>query len=241
MSELTVSEVFGPTVQGEGPSSGRRAVFLRLGLCNLDCGAGEGATWSCDTPYTWDWTGKLGTVYDRKVELRRFPVQAVAHQLKRLVTDLVVVTGGEPLLQQRALLELVRELVPSSVEIETNGTVLPAPDLLTHRRVAFNVSPKLPNSGVSRDRAVNPEALAALAAADARFKFVCADLADLDDVAELVHQHPIEARQVWIMPAGTDPEVLTGRAGALADEVVARGWNLSQRLHVLLWGNRRGV
>jgi 7-carboxy-7-deazaguanine synthase len=52
---------------------------------------------------------------------------------------------------------------------------------------------------------------------------------------------PIRREQVWVMPAGTDPEVLTGRAGALADEVVSRGWNLSQRLHVMLWGNRRGV
>jgi len=242
MSELTISEVFGPTVQGEGPSSGRRAVFLRLGLCNLDCGAGVGAKWACDTPYTWDWTGKLGVTYQRDVELRRTTVEDVAHQLKKLGTDLVVITGGEPLLQQRAILELVAALPrTTSVEIETNGTVVPSADLLGHHRVTFNVSPKLPNSGVSRDRAVKPEALAALAAADARFKFVCADAFDLDHVSELVREHPIQPRQVWVMPAGTDPEVLTGRAGALADEVVRRGWNLSQRLHVLLWGNRRGV
>jgi 7-carboxy-7-deazaguanine synthase len=243
MSELTVAEVFGPTVQGEGPSSGRRAVFLRLGLCNLDCGAGDGATWECDTPYTWDWTGKLGRAYQRSVELRRRDTLELADQLAELDTDLVVVTGGEPMLQQKAIVDLI-DALPGHVvvEVETNGTVVPSPEMrLRGGRVTYNVSPKLPNSGVDRDRAINPDALAALAATGARFKFVCADQRDLDDVAELIAPFPIRREQVWVMPAGTDPEVLTGRAGALADEVVSRGWNLSQRLHVMLWGNRRGV
>jgi len=242
MSELTVAEVFGPTVQGEGPSTGRRAVFLRLGLCNLDCGAGEGATWACDTPYTWDWTGKLGQTFDRATELRRRDVWSVAEQLAELGCAFLVVTGGEPMLQQRSLAHLVTLLPDLEVEVETNGTVVPHPELLAHRRrLRFNVSPKLPNSGVTRDRAVKPDALAALAGADARFKFVCSSTDDLDAVAELIAPFPIRREQVWVMPAGTDPEVLAGRAGALADEVVSRGWNLSQRLHVLLWGNRRGV
>jgi len=242
MSELTIAEVFGPTVQGEGPSTGRRAVFLRLGRCNLDCGAGEGATWACDTPYTWDWTGKLGKTYDRTTELVRRDVWKVGEQLAALGCPFLVVTGGEPMLQQRALAHLVTLLPDLEVEVETNGTIVPSPELLAHRhRLRFNVSPKLSNSGVSRERAVKPDALVALAAADSRFKFVCSSIEDLDAVAELVASFPIRREQVWVMPAGTDPEVLAGRAGALADEVVSRGWNLSQRLHVLLWGNRRGV
>src|SRR5262245_52198924 len=63
---LVVSEVFGPTWQGEGPSIGRRCGFVRLGRCNLAC------TW-CDTPYTWDWER-----YDPAKELHR-----------RLVTEVV--------------------------------------------------------------------------------------------------------------------------------------------------------
>ncbi len=61
---LLVAEVFGPTFQGEGFSLGCRAAFVRLGRCNLDCGQGAGATWACDTPYTWDWAR-----YDPAVEL----------------------------------------------------------------------------------------------------------------------------------------------------------------------------
>ena len=66
---LVVAEVFGPTFQGEGPSAGRRAMFLRLGRCNLDC------AW-CDTPYTWDWSR-----FDPAVELHRRTVDDVMSEL----------------------------------------------------------------------------------------------------------------------------------------------------------------
>ena len=72
----------------------------------------------------------------------------------------------------------------------------------------------------------------------AAFKFVVTDAADLDEVAELVDAHGLEP--VWIMPEGTDPTTLLERARQLADPVLARGWNLTPRLHVLLWGDQRG-
>jgi 7-carboxy-7-deazaguanine synthase len=62
---LVVSEVFGPTIQGEGPHAGQRAAFVRLGGCNLTC------TW-CDTAYTWD-----ARRYDLRAELHRVPITRV--------------------------------------------------------------------------------------------------------------------------------------------------------------------
>ena len=88
---LVVSEVFGPTWQGEGPSLGRRCGFVRLGRCNLAC------TW-CDTPYTWDWER-----YDPRVELHRRMVTEVVSELDAMKIDMVVISGGEPLLQQSHL------------------------------------------------------------------------------------------------------------------------------------------
>jgi 7-cyano-7-deazaguanosine (preQ0) biosynthesis protein QueE len=226
--ELVLSEVFGPTFQGEGPSIGRRAGFVRLGRCNLDC------SW-CDTPYTWDWDR-----YDPAIELQHGSVESVLAQLVGMAPEIVVITGGEPLLQQRRVIPLLEGCVEQGwpVEIETNGTI--APDERVVGLVAqWNVSPKLANSGVAFEKRIRPDALAALRATGrAVFKFVVADTADLDEVASVVDAHDLVP--VWIMPEGTEPAALVERARALSDPVLARGWNLTPRLHVLLWGDQRG-
>lgn len=226
--ELVVAEVFGPTFQGEGPSMGRRAGFVRLGRCNLDC------TW-CDTPYTWDWER-----FDPAVELSRSSVRAIVAHLEAMTPEIIVITGGEPLLQQRRLVPLVEACAALGwpVEIETNGTIVPDERLveLVHQ---WNVSPKLVNSGVARDSAIRPGALGALVATGrAAFKFVVASEADLDEVAVLVQAHNLGP--VWIMPEGTEPTALLERSRELAQLVIERGWNLTSRLHVLLWGDERG-
>src|SRR3954451_15026034 len=82
-AELVVSEIFGPTFQGEGPSIGRRCGFVRLGRCNLAC------TW-CDTKYTWDWSQ-----YDPSVELHRRSVDDIVDAVAAMDVPMVVITGGE--------------------------------------------------------------------------------------------------------------------------------------------------
>ena len=225
---LVVSEVFGPTFQGEGPSIGRRAAFVRLGRCNLTC------TW-CDTPYTWDWQR-----FDPTVELTKLPTDDVVARLEAIAPDIVVVTGGEPLLQQRRLLPLVEACVERGwpVEIETNGTIAPGKALID-LVAQWNVSPKLANSGVAEDRRISSTDLAVFSATGrAVFKFVAADEADLDEVADVVTEHDLWP--VWVMPEGTDPDTIASRLKALAEPVLARGWNLTPRMHVLLWGDQRG-
>jgi 7-carboxy-7-deazaguanine synthase len=223
---LVVSEVFGPTWQGEGPSVGRTAAFVRLGRCNLAC------TW-CDTPYTWDWSR-----HDPAVELRELSVDEVLASVDAMgPVSMLVVTGGEPLLQQRRLPPLLTGARERGlwVEVETAGTLAPDPEVvaLVDR---FNVSPKLANSGNPEERRHRPEVLAAFeATGKAVFKFVVRDVSELDEVAAF------GVAPVWIMPEGTDAATLTSRMQALAPAVLARGWHLTPRLHVLLWGDRRGV
>ncbi|MEU7257426.1 radical SAM protein [Streptomyces rimosus] len=234
--KIVVNEIFGPTIQGEGPSMGRICSFVRLGGCNLTC------TW-CDTPYTWDWTGQSneGTAYDPKAELHAMHVVDVADRLRAMDVRLVVISGGEPLQQQQTVTLLCHMLKESgvSVEIETNGTIAPSP-ALTATQARFNVSPKLRHSGMGPERTVVPVALRALnATGGAAFKFVCRGPADLEEVDAIVARHGLES--VWIMPEGQDQETLTRHMSSLADAVVARRWNMSTRIHVQAWGNRRGV
>lgn len=231
---LVVSEIFGPTFQGEGPSLGRRCVFLRLGGCNLHC------RW-CDTAYTWDWTGRNGTVYNPRKELRRLEVAAVWQALCALGTETLVVSGGEPMLQQSSLLPLLEEASESGwwVEIETAGTVAPHEDVVP-RVSRFNVSPKLANSGNSLEERYSPQILEAFQGTKkAVWKFVVEQVSDLDGIDNLVQRHSLTP--VYVMPEGVRPEVISARSKALAEAVLSRGWNLTTRLHILLYGDRRGL
>lgn len=229
---LVVAEVFGPVFQGEGPSTGRRCAFVRLGGCNLTCG------W-CDTKYTWD-----ATSYDLRQELTRRTITDICAQIEAMQVDMVVITGGEPLLHQqqqgwRDLLHWLR-VHRYRVEVETNGTI--APESLTRNVVTqYNVSPKLNHSGDPQAKRIRPEAIAALlATGHAVFKFVCTSPADVAEVASLVDLLELPARDVWVMPEGTDDATLTAVAKAIAGAALDHRFNLTLRQHVTVWKDARG-
>jgi 7-carboxy-7-deazaguanine synthase len=227
---LVVAEVFGPTWQGEGASLGVRAGFVRLGRCNLAC------TW-CDTPYTWDWNR-----FDPEKELTRRTTDDIAAEVEAMQVPLVVITGGEPMLQQSHLQPLLDRLRRGGmrVEIETAGTIAPTQDVVA-RVDRFNVSPKLETSGNPLERRYKPHVLRRLAATrKATFKFVATTDGDLDEIGAIVADCAIDSADVWVMPEGTDPATVIAGARGMADAVLARGWNMTTRLHVLLWGDERG-
>ncbi|HUR22467.1 MAG TPA: 7-carboxy-7-deazaguanine synthase QueE [Acidimicrobiales bacterium] len=227
VATLVVNDVFGPTFQGEGPSCGRRAGFVRLGRCNLACSF-------CDSGHTWDWDH-----HDPTVELHTTAVAEVVSRLEAMSVSMVVVTGGEPLLQQTHLTPLLQVLKERGwwVEVETAGTIAPKlPDGLVDR---WNVSPKLANSGMPLERRFKPAVLTQLQATGrAVFKFVVVHAGELDEVDAIVRE--CRLAPVWVMPEGTDATTVVDRMQALADPVLARGWNLTPRLHILAWGDQRG-
>jgi organic radical activating enzyme len=229
---LVLAECFGPTVQGEGPSCGRRAAFIRLGGCNLSC------SW-CDSADTWD-----GGRFDLRQTLTRTPVEEIVARALVGAPGLVVITGGEPLLhqRQRAWDDLLVRLAAARVEIEveTNGTIPPTAHTAS-RVTRFNCSPKLAHAGDPEAKRVNGKAIAVLRWTDrAVFKFVCATAADVDEVAAFARAHNIPERLVWIMPEGTSHDRLQDRLAVLAEPAVAAGFNLSTRLHVHVWGDEKG-
>ena len=243
---LAVNELYDRlTVQGEGPSLGRVCTFIRLARCNLDCGEGDGATWACDTPFTWRWEGIYTNdrpTFNQAAEVHTMPVVRVLAHVLALRPPLVVISGGEPMLQRRGLTALVHGLweMGSDVEIETNGTQAPWDGLAG--MVNFNVSPKLSNSGIPHETAWRGEALAALhATGAARFKFVCSDADDLAEVDELTRMVGIAPGRVWIMPAGTSRVAIRQSLAKIAEQAIERRYNVTTRLHIELFGARRGV
>jgi 7-carboxy-7-deazaguanine synthase len=237
-TKLIVSEIFGPTYQGEGPNIGKPTAFLRLGGCNLHCG------W-CDTPYTWRFSEKLPhdreAVYDPRVELRAIPTAEVANRIFAMQVSRLVVTGGEPLLQSAKLTELLMSMRDRRilVEFETNGTIVPQfPAWLAH----FNVSPKLSNSGNKHIDRFKPDVLKwFVEESSAIFKFVVAGPGDLEEIDTIVNTVGIPGYRVYLMPLGIDPDQIQSHLQDVADAALGRRWNLTTRLHIQLWGNRRGV
>jgi 7-carboxy-7-deazaguanine synthase len=241
---LTISEIFGPTIQGEGRSQGRSVVFLRLGLCNLDC------SW-CDTPYTWDWTGKNGVKYDKAKELTRKPVREILETLLWMCdhkVTRVVISGGEPMIQQKPLADLIAGLYAEGVscEIETNGTIEPSPEMVNLCEIgalSLNCSPKLNNSGVTSDDRINPQALETIMHTGAIFKFVVSDNHDLDEIDQLLETTltGVDKDKIYIMPEGTTQQKIASRLAWAFDKASQRGWSLSPRLHVLAFNDMRGI
>jgi len=238
VTDILISEKFGPTIQGEGPSTGRPALFIRLGLCNLDC------KW-CDTPFTWDWTGKNGVVYDREVELNNVTVESLVEWATSFNTETVVISGGEPLVQGRRTAELARQLLFAGkrVEIETNGTLSPVArfaDMANH--IHWNVSPKLLGSGVDLDKSLNHEVLSEFVALpNAVFKFVIAEPADEQFASDVATLTGMPNDRVYLMPEGVTAEAVNANLPAVIDAALLHNYNVTTRVHVQAYGNRRGV
>lgn len=246
---LIISEIFGPTIQGEGPYAGHPAIFLRLGRCNLDC------SW-CDTPYTWDWKGKNGVAYDPKVELTEMSIDDVAQTIEEITPILassnmrLVISGGEPLIQKQKLETLIHTLRTTSdlgeiyIDIETNGTQSP----LFADDVFYCVSPKLSGSGVrwrpSWDKKMKLYAQRTWEGS-AALKFVITEQHhdhELGEVEAFVSKFNFFRNMVYLMPEGqTNAELNSKHVSKVAQSCIDLGYTYSDRLHVRLWDDKRGV
>lgn len=236
---LPIAETF-VSVQGEGKLTGVPSWFVRLSGCNLRC------AW-CDTPYaSWSPEKTLRTTNDLVAEAAR---SRVAH---------AVVTGGEPLLFPGVvdLCRRLRDEASMHVTIETAGTLDPAPgapcDLLS-------VSPKLSTSAPDASRfprehathearRENLPALRSLiarqrdAGRDVQAKFVVTGQSDLAEIESLLSRiEGIAPADVLLMPEGRTVEELASRHAWVAAACVERGWRYCHRLHIELFGNRRGT
>ncbi|MBC8127029.1 MAG: 7-carboxy-7-deazaguanine synthase QueE [Gloeobacteraceae cyanobacterium ES-bin-144] len=236
------------TIQGEGVSVGAPAVFIRASRCNLHC------VW-CDTDHTWNFEGTPwphekdalpGYAKHRKADVTYeiTPLEA-ANRVLAFACPRTVITGGEPLLQEKAFLEMIEHICERQpghqFEVETNGTRIPSPAF--HEAVnQFNVSPKLANAGMPESLRLNTDALTFFANSPKTwFKFVVAGLADLGEIESLCASHALLRERVLLMPEGRTCADLDRHAIWLAEVCRDRGFRFCDRLHIRLWGDKRGV
>lgn len=248
--QLRVAEHF-HSLQGEGSTSGKPSIFLRLSMCNLMCGGigtekdkqlHNGATWRCDTIEVWR-QGENKTVK----QVAELLVQEYGKYL--IKGSQLVITGGEPLLQQKQIQSLLKHLQEYStvprIEIETNGTIPPDTEIIDLVD-QFNVSPKLLNSGMPESKRINPQALNTLVeqakCGKAIFKFVVTSVDDpYEIVTDYVEPYGIPEDKIWIMPGCSNREQYEKVAPIAAFVAQEYGFNFSSRLQINLWNEVTGV
>lgn len=236
------------SIQGEGKSIGVPSVFVRTSLCNLHC------IW-CDTDYTWNWVGtRFSHVHDavpgyRKFQKKEWIVEcdfrSIAEEVAAFPCKNVILTGGEPMLQQPALSALMHTLRSMSTdyrfETETNGTLKPTPEF-DAAIDQYNVSPKLENTNNPQKLRERPAVLRFFAQSEkANFKFVLATPGDLAEVLRLMETYHISAEKIWLMPEAMERAILQAKREWLVDICKTHGFRYSDRLHVEIWGSKKGV
>lgn len=223
---MKIAEIF-YSVQGEGTLVGVPSVFVRTSGCNLRC------SW-CDTPYTsWNPEGAPRTV------------ESILAEVLSCNARHVVLTGGEPLLAPEAvaLTEAFR-VAGLHITVETAGTVFApvACDLMSISPKLANSTPADPKWGPVHERTrLNLDVLRRLMEYPYQLKFVVAAAGDLDEINELVAALGAPPGNVLLMPEGRAPEQLRERAQWLVPLCLRHGYRYSPRVHVDIWGDRRGV
>lgn len=215
----------------------------------------------CDSSYSWSAKFKhlqhretASTIAEKLIALN--PVNEWSEVVH------VCFTGGEPLLKANqanviAVLDELLKRIPEDqylhITFETNGTQHLTEDMkaaLEHQRlvVTFSVSPKLFSvSGEKAKDAIVPDAIFAYGfyAYNLYFKFVLSDKDSAWDELETVLEtfrevFPVRRDWVWIMPVGADEEGQMKVKAKVADRALARGYRVSSRVHVDIWGNTIG-
>jgi 7-carboxy-7-deazaguanine synthase len=227
---MKISEIF-YSIQGEGLLAGVPSVFLRTSGCNLRC------TW-CDTPYTsWQPEGSEESI------------DAMLAYVLASGTRHSVITGGEPFLQpQLGDLCTALRAAGQHITIETAGTV--------YRDVAcdlMSLSPKLANStphgreegrwAAQHERLrYQPDVLRQFRQRyECQWKFVVSGEADMQEVTAMVTAIGAAPESVLLMPEGTTSEAISRNSLWIVEACKRTGYRYSPRLHVHIWGDKRGV
>lgn len=228
---MKFSECF-KTIQGEGVFVGVPSVFFRTSFCNLRC------HW-CDTPWT-SW----------KPENKDITVEEAADLISAFDCKHVVITGGEPYVQARDLTLLCDILVKREhfITVETNATIY-----VPTKAQFISMSPKLSNSTPSEELdkkwskkhekfRINAEAIQKfITKHGCQIKFVVAHEDDIIEIREIEEKLKLPKELIMLMPEGQTKREVRQKSEWLANLCKDNNYRYSPRLHVDIWGKKRGV
>ncbi|MEA3512503.1 MAG: 7-carboxy-7-deazaguanine synthase QueE [Campylobacterota bacterium] len=249
---LEVNEIFGPTIQGEGKRVGNPSFFIRFGKCNMQCVGFEVEyetpsgikKCSCDSYHASDIAFRDDW---KKYESSKPLIEEVNSFLPNYKLD-IVITGGEPLLYWRDVefQKLLKFYIDRGyhITIETNGSIDINFTEVWQKKILFSMSVKLSNSGESIDKRVNISTLTKVIdfVDESYLKFVVdKDFLEKasDEIDNILEQIP--SCEVYLMPLGDTAEVIDKNSLSVIEFAIKKGFKYSDRLHIRVWNNKRGV
>lgn len=212
---MQISEIF-YSIQGEGVTIGTPSIFIRLAGCHLRC------TW-CDSKFTWPLHSKW-----------QLNPKQLFKEISQYPCRNLVITGGEPLIQQDEL-KVFLEIVKNNnyrTEMETSGSIQTKLGRLIDQ---YNCSPKLSNSGNK------PYQLKKFPKKRTWYKFVVDNKEELREIMDYCNKNGIAKDRIILMPQGITKEEISKKLLWLAEICKENNLKLTTRLHVEIWGNKRGV
>lgn len=248
---LDVSEIFGPTVQGEGKRVGRPSIFIRLARCNLSC-SGFAVQYvddkgqkklGCDTYYAVDPCFKS--------QWKKQTSTDIIEQVTALCGDNkydIVISGGEPLLFwkkadfQALLAHFYKQ--KQQVTIETNASITIQFTENYQQHVLFSMSVKLANANEPVQKRINPQAIKNIVdnSTDCYFKFVVNKQEAQSCLTEIKQITGAAAHiDVYLMPQGDTVQALANNDQAVVDLCTKHNYIYCDRTHVRIWSDKRGV
>lgn len=202
---LSVSEIF-TSIQGEGPHRGQPVTFLRTAGCNLRC------SW-CDTPYA--------------LELRqgnRLSTAEIVNKIKSFSPRHIVLTGGEPMIQQKFIQPILEQLPGYFIEVETNGGFASELDEYINQ---YNCSPKLTGSGNTSYE------LKLLPNEKTWYKFVIDSEEDLSETLDFIRIYQLPPDRIQLMPQGSTKAEQEEKSGWVEKISQVHQFHFTPRLHIL--------
>lgn len=226
------------TIEGEGEYAGYPSVFMRLSMCNLTCKgfASADSPHGCDSFISWS----VKNHYTVDDILNKLDHEGYTKHLRE--GAIWKITGGEPLIQQKNLLKLIKGFsdrhgfVPK-IDFETNATIEPLPEWAQYR-ATYTTSPKLSNNGDPEDRRYKPAVLRWHVNAGSGFKFVINEEKDLEEVYSKYINHPdvlVPKHRVWLMPCCGSRKEHVEKAAMVAELCKQHDIKFSPRLQLVIW------
>ena len=231
---VRISEIFGPTIQGEGALIGQPTIFVRTGGCDYRCSWCD-TLYAVESKYRKDWTPMSTT--------------EIMDEVKSLSSDtpmMVTLSGGNPATQDLSELINLGHNEGYSFALETQGSV--AQDWFADLDI-LTLSPKPPSSAMTTDWDAFDTCLkAANNSPQITLKIVVFDEKDYTYATDAASRYP--ELPLYLQPGNPytdealDHDDLQDRLKWLAEKVANDNTinaTVLPQLHVMIWGNKRGV